>query len=132
MKVFCKGVFVGVVTASVCILLILFNQSSPPEVEEIERIESPGGEWTAKVDMVVYGDHWFVNDARNEVKISRSDGTEREVLVYSEAASAASYLAVKWCGGNSILIMNSSKFLRDAFRYAHSSVRINYGSDCEL
>jgi hypothetical protein len=105
-----------------------FTRSPAPEVEEISRAASPGGKWTAKVEMVVYGDHWFVNDARYQVRVVRSDKNEPEVLVYSVLASGPTGLSVKWRGDDDLVIEDSSSALRDAVKQPHPSVRIDYRS----
>ncbi len=106
-----------------------FTRSPAPEVEEIAKAASPGGKWTAKVEMVVYGDHWFVNDARYQVRVVRSDRSEPDVLVYSVSASGPTGLSVKWRGDDDLVIEDSSSALRDAVKQPHPSVRIDYRSD---
>jgi hypothetical protein len=103
-----------------------FTRVEPPEIQEIARMPSPADKWSAKVEMVVYGDHWFVNDARYEVRIVQTGSREPEVVVYSTMASGPTDLSVKWVGEDELVIKDSAGSLSNAVKQPHSTVRIQY------
>lgn len=119
-------------TLAILALLVLgilgvwkFKPRSAPEIAEIAQTSSPMNTWTARVVMTVYGDHWFVNDARYEVRIERADGKD-EVLVYSTIASGPTGLVVHWISPDELEVRDSADALRDAVREPHPTVRIAY------
>lgn len=107
---------------------VRLTRSHQPVVEdEIARIASPGGVWTAKAEMVVYGDRWFVNDARYEVRIERTDKVP-EGLVYSVPASGSTSISIKWQANDELVITDSSSAMRIAVRQVHPLVKVDYRS----
>lgn len=117
---------IALVALGVLLLFGQFNHRSLSEAEDIAQVNSPTNKWIAKVVMVIYGDHWFVNDARYEVRILQANEKEQEVLVYSAMASGPASLAVKWRNADELEIQDSAVVLRDAVRNPHPSVRIDY------
>lgn len=124
MEIFRKRIFVIVVLLSLGIILWLFRSRSP-EIEIINRVGSTNGTWTACVQMVVYGDHWFVNDARYEVRVERATSRE-SVLVYSTPASGPTRIAVNWRSEDQLIVEDSLDAMRQAEKNSHSVVIIDY------
>ena len=119
------GLFALALLMSTILVWGRFSRHSVPDVEEISRIGSPTGRWTVKVMMVVYGDHWFVNDARYEVRVQKAE-EEDQAIVYSTMASGPTGLVVKWLGADELEVQDSADALRDAVRKPHPSVHIGY------
>ena len=97
-----------------------------PETDEISRVASPSGAWVARVEMVVYGDHHFVNDARYEVRIGHVGGQDKGVLVYSAQASGAVGVVTRWQTNEWLVIEDSASVLQGAFKQPHPVLRIEY------
>ena len=120
-------VVVTIAIVAVGVLLGLWlTRGQVPETEEIARATSPGGTWTAKVEMVVYGDHHFVNDARYEVRIGHVGSQDKEVLVYSVQASGPIGIAIKWQTNEKLVIEDAASVLLGAIKQPHPVIRIEY------
>lgn len=121
-----RSVIAAVLMAIGVILWFWLFHSRAPEIEEITRAVSTGEVWAAKVEMVVYGDHWFVNDARYEVRIKRFGSRDDDVLVYSVPASGPNSISIKWRANDELVIEDSPSVIRNAFKQSHPTVRIDY------
>ena len=125
-----RRVVVLVIGISTVVAVVLFclwlTRGRIPETEEISRAISPGGVWVAKLDMVVYGDHHFVNDARYEVRIRQVSNQENEVLVYSVQASGPLGTAITWGSNEELIIEDTLTALAGASKQPHHTVKIEY------
>jgi hypothetical protein len=118
---------VAIALIAVGVLLGLwYTRGRAPETEEIARAISPGGTWTAKVEMVVYGDHHFVNDARYEVRIGRVGSKDQEVLVYSVQASGPIGTTIEWRANEELIIQDTLSLLAGAVKRPHPAIKIEY------
>lgn len=99
-----------------------------PDIEQIAHVASPSGKWSAQVVMVIYGDHWFVNEARYEVRISSTDYSS-DVVVYSTFASGMTELKVIWNNDDSLIVLDTPDALSASVRQPHSFVRVAYQSN---
>lgn len=108
------------------VLALWLTRGRVPETEEIARAISPDGTWTAKVEMVVYGDHHFVNDARYEVRIGHVGNQDKEVFVYSAQASGPIGIAIKWQTNEKLVIEDAASVLPGAIKQPHPVINIEY------
>lgn len=118
-----SALFIFIIIGFFSFLLVRKNS---PEIQEITRTFSPSGKLVATVRMTIYGDHWFVNDARYEVSIKdlRVDGGD--TIVYSTLAYDTSHISVKWRGDESLVIEDETEALRSSVKQTYPGIRIEY------
>jgi hypothetical protein len=112
---------------SVIFMIVFFkhqySRQIEPEINEVTRVASPTKEWTAQVLMVVYGDHWFVNVAKYEVRLINNKKTD---IVYSTDADGPPEVSIRWAGNNILVIEDTLEAQRNAFKQPNASVQIEY------
>ena len=108
------------------LLGLWITRERPPEIEVISRAVSPDGKWVAKLEMVVYGDHHFVNDARYEVRVGHNDSQGEEALVYSIQTSGPIGTTIKWQSNEDLVVGDTSNALTEAKKQPHPVVKIEY------
>jgi len=118
--------------AAISILLLLgmlvewFTRIPDPDIEWLKKYPSPDGKWIAQVELVVYGGRWLTTDAAYQVHIVSADRTEDDSLVYSLQASGHSELCVRWKTNANLIVEDSSRAMRAAFKRPHASLQVQY------
>lgn len=123
LKIICAVVLIALSAAG---FFKLINFAQSPEVREISQIKSSGGNSIATIRMAVYGDHWFVNEARLEVLVSYADANGQRLIVYSSDAHSPEALVIKWLDTSILLIEDDAEYLKSARIQSYPNFQIKY------
>jgi hypothetical protein len=116
----------GICSVFVAAGIVWLCQSPDPEVEVICEAISPNGKLKSIVETVNYGNHWLLNDAREEVRIAPNKRDGQQVVVYSAMPSGGANLAVTWIDSNHLEIRDTADPMQSAYKAPYPPIKLDY------
>lgn len=99
-----------------------FSFKVKPEIEIIEKINSPFGRWLALKELKIYGDGNIVNVPAYEVVIR--DLNKKDFTVFTSLNSESSNLKISWSTGDVLFIQDPSARKENITVVDHSQVKV--------
>jgi hypothetical protein len=111
------------------LIYIYFFRGTPPEIVNISKSTSPSGVWVAEAQMVVYGDHWFINVPVYEVTIKDLTRKDDSSTFFSFPIISSNNITLKWTDADTLAIEAPLNHPNEGTSKIHLKVNINYSKN---